>query len=483
MENLSVRHSFWFKMLFWFTIPTLHILVTHYQAPSLAIKLNFVTQLAWSFLVVGISFSITQFFQLFRSLRLSPRKSDPVILTLIIIAADLVANMILNIVVDIPNYFNMSLIFRSLALAGAWYMLGHALALILQKTHYRVRLGVFGSPEDLNYLRQAIKGFEAEKFLEIEMVNSHSSDFRHEIYVYTANQKIDENLEYRLIQLVFRGTPLLDIREVFEEFRLYVDLERNQISDVLQSVRKVSVTTTLYIRAKSVIEPILASFLFILLSPVLAITAALVKLSGPGPILFSQRRLSLGGREFTLYKFRTMSEDAESKGAQWSTAQDPRVTKIGHILRTLHLDELPQLFNIIQGEVSFVGPRPERPEFYEKLKQDIPLFYLRTVVRPGVTGWAQVFAGYANSVEGSRKKLAYDLHYIKGVSFRLDLISLVLTFVHIFNKFFLGEMALHDPTPTSNHVSAKDILSNTVLAIVLISVFTIGLSAIAFANS
>jgi exopolysaccharide biosynthesis polyprenyl glycosylphosphotransferase len=148
--------------------------------------------------------------------------------------------------------------------------------------------------------------------------------------------------------------------------------------------------------------------------------ALLVRCSGPGPILFRQTRLGEGGRPFKLYKFRTMIADAERQGAVWASAGDPRITPIGRFLRRTRLDELPQLWNVLRGDMSIVGPRPERPEFLEQLAREVPFWARRHVVKPGITGWAQLRCGYTDDSLGAAEKLSHDLYYLKHRSLLLD---------------------------------------------------------------
>lgn len=160
----------------------------------------------------------------------------------------------------------------------------------------------------------------------------------------------------------------------------------------------------------------------ILTAPFLLLTALAVRLSSPGPILYRQVRVGLGGEPFTLYKFRSMRADAEAgTGAIWAAKDDPRVTVVGRIIRKIRLDELPQLWNVVKGEMSIVGPRPERPEFVKLLIEQIPYYRQRHAVRPGITGWAQISYKYGDTVEDTMVKLEYDLYYIKHMSFSLDL--------------------------------------------------------------
>jgi len=157
---------------------------------------------------------------------------------------------------------------------------------------------------------------------------------------------------------------------------------------------------------------------FLALLPLLVL---LIKLDSPGPVLLRQRRVGEGGHDFELVKLRTMTADAEASGVQYTAARDPRITRLGKFLRTGRLDEFPQLVNIIRGEMSFIGPRPERPEFVSDLEAKIPHFRSRLLVRPGLTGWAQIKGGYASTLPEMTRKLEFDLYYIKNRSLRLDL--------------------------------------------------------------
>jgi lipopolysaccharide/colanic/teichoic acid biosynthesis glycosyltransferase len=148
--------------------------------------------------------------------------------------------------------------------------------------------------------------------------------------------------------------------------------------------------------------------------------------ASPGPVLFRQARVGKDGKVFMLYKFRSMSVDAEQlTGPVWASADDPRVTRVGRLLRKIRLDETPQMFNVLRGDMSFIGPRPERPVFVNQLKEQIPFYALRFAVKPGITGWAQVKYPYGSTVEDALEKLQYDLHYIKNRSIFLDLLILL----------------------------------------------------------
>ena len=158
------------------------------------------------------------------------------------------------------------------------------------------------------------------------------------------------------------------------------------------------------------------------------LTALAVRLDSRGPIFYRQTRIGLGGEPYEIVKFRSMVQDAEQNGkAQWAVKRDPRITRIGAILRKSRLDELPQAFNVLSGEMSFVGPRPERPEFVAQLAEQIPYYNERHRVKPGITGWAQINYPYGASVEDARKKLKYDLYYVKNKSLVFDLLTMLQT--------------------------------------------------------
>lgn len=152
-----------------------------------------------------------------------------------------------------------------------------------------------------------------------------------------------------------------------------------------------------------------------------------VRLSSPGSIFFRQTRVGLRGRPFSVIKFRTMRQDAEAQGAVWASRNDPRVTPLGRFMRKTRVDEIPQLWNVLRGEMGFVGPRPERPEFVQWLSNEIPFYELRHMIRPGITGWAQVRYQYGASLEETKQKLEYDLYYIKHLSLGLDLLIMFET--------------------------------------------------------
>lgn len=179
---------------------------------------------------------------------------------------------------------------------------------------------------------------------------------------------------------------------------------------------------------KRVVDLTISLFLAIVLSPLMLLTALAVVLESGRPILYSQNRVGARGKVFRIYKFRSMRQDAEKDGkARWASQNDSRVTKVGAFIRNTRLDELPQLWNVIKGEMSFVGPRPERPEFVEQLKEQVPFYNTRHYVKPGLMGWAQLNYPYGASIEDARGKLEYDLYYSKNHSIVMDFLIMIQT--------------------------------------------------------
>jgi sugar transferase (PEP-CTERM system associated) len=186
--------------------------------------------------------------------------------------------------------------------------------------------------------------------------------------------------------------------------------------------------SALLLYSRRVVSLSFAAGLLLLLFPLVLITAFLVKIDSPGPVFYTQKRVGKNGKVFDIIKFRSMRVGAEQNGRPlWAVRNDPRVTRMGKFIRATRLDELPQLINVLRGDLDIVGPRPERPEFVEELNMVIPYYTLRHTVKPGLTGWAQVMFSYSGTIEESRKKLQYDLFYIKNMSVKLDLFVLFRT--------------------------------------------------------
>jgi exopolysaccharide biosynthesis polyprenyl glycosylphosphotransferase len=178
---------------------------------------------------------------------------------------------------------------------------------------------------------------------------------------------------------------------------------------------------------KRILDFLVSGMLLVLSTPLMAVTALAIRLESPGPIFYQQERMGKDCKVFTVFKFRSMRVDAEAHGAKWAQKRDPRVTRIGRWIRIFHIDELPQIWNVFLGEMSLVGPRPERPEFVRELESKIPYYCVRHTAVPGITGWAQVEYPYGASLEDALRKLEYDVYYIKNMSIFLDFKILLRT--------------------------------------------------------
>jgi sugar transferase (PEP-CTERM system associated) len=224
-----------------------------------------------------------------------------------------------------------------------------------------------------------------------------------------------------LLQLRLMGIKIEDATALLEKISGKIEVDQLYPSSLIygEGFRQRSMERALR-RGFSIL---ISATALLIVSPILPLIALAIKLTSPGPVIYKQERVGYRGKTFYCYKFRTMRQDAEANtGAVWAGANDPRVTSVGGFLRKVRLDEIPQLWNVLKGDMSFVGPRPERPSFVKMLTDSIPYYHLRHVVRPGLTGWAQIKYRYGASIEDAKEKLRYDLYYIKQMSLGLDLL-------------------------------------------------------------
>jgi exopolysaccharide biosynthesis polyprenyl glycosylphosphotransferase len=233
-----------------------------------------------------------------------------------------------------------------------------------------------------------------------------------------------------LMEARLRGVQVLSPQDFHENFRFRIPADTLKDSWFLLSAGFNLFSSRVSWKLKRVFDIGVTSLLLLFLAPIMLLAAIAIRIDSSGSILYSQTRTGLNGESFRVYKFRSMYQDAETRGAQWASERDPRITRVGHWLRILRIDELPQILNVFRGEMSLIGPRPERPEFDIQLAEAIPYYQLRYLVKPGITGWAQVMYPYGASVEDAYEKFAYDLYYIKNFSFLLD-IAIVLKTVRV----------------------------------------------------
>lgn len=234
-----------------------------------------------------------------------------------------------------------------------------------------------------------------------------------------------------LMEMRLKGTRIYDLADFYERYLLKVPILHLEDRWFALAHGFDLLHHNVQMKIKRITDVILAVALLVVSLPIqIVITLAIFldrQRENGGPILYKQVRTGVDGREFHLYKFRTMVQDAERAGVRWADPDDPRVTRIGRILRRSRLDELPQLWNVLKGEMSFIGPRPERPEFNHMLKASIPYYNVRHFVKPGITGWAQVMYPYGSSIEDAIEKLQYDIYYIKNYSLALDVAIILKT--------------------------------------------------------
>ncbi len=237
---------------------------------------------------------------------------------------------------------------------------------------------------------------------------------------------VSQLLDYKLLDYKLRGVPVFNEASFCEQHLGRIDLENLQADWLLYADGFANgAFSNLLKRGFDILVSLALLFLTL---PLMLLTALLVYLDSPGPVLYRQTRVGLHGKSFTLFKFRSMAIDAEASGSvQWAAKRDPRITRVGNFIRPMRIDELPQLINVLFGEMSLIGPRPERPQFVEQLARIIPFYHERSYVKPGITGWAQVNFPYGASVEDARQKLSYDLYYVKNRSLVLDVLILLAT--------------------------------------------------------
>jgi sugar transferase (PEP-CTERM system associated) len=227
-----------------------------------------------------------------------------------------------------------------------------------------------------------------------------------------------------ILECRFRGVRVEEWTSFFEKLtgRILV----NSLRPAWLVFSDGAVNTRLTDTIRRILDVVLSLTGIVLSIPILGIAALGIKLDSAGPILFRQERVGKDGQVFMLYKLRSMRVDAEqATGPVWASEADPRVTRVGRVLRQLRLDEIPQMFNVLIGNMSFIGPRPERPVFVDELKEQLPFYVLRFAVKPGITGWAQVMYRYGSTVEDALEKLQYDLYYVKNMSIFLDFLILL----------------------------------------------------------
>ena len=244
---------------------------------------------------------------------------------------------------------------------------------------------------------------------------------------FTENLLLDPKLVDKLLQYKLTGLQYYNYLEFYETYENKLPVSHLSPKWFLQNTGFEIYHNNFNLKTKRLLDLIFALLIGAMTAPLMLISALIVKLESKGPIFFIQERIGEGNRKFNIVKFRSMTTDAEKDGPKWASKNDNRVTRWGKIMRATRIDELPQLWNVLRGEMSFVGPRPEREFFIQQLEKEIPYYNLRHTVKPGLTGWAQVMYPYGASVEDAYRKLQYDLYYIKHHDILFDMKVLLKT--------------------------------------------------------
>jgi exopolysaccharide biosynthesis polyprenyl glycosylphosphotransferase len=314
------------------------------------------------------------------------------------------------------------------------YIWRHIYNIVLATTMRPLNLTIIGSNKDEELLMNYITGNPQLGYRIRHKIETIDKNFEEKLtetdmLVIPDYIKKDKLMVRHIYNTIFKGILVKDVSTFYEEIFGKIPLSELEESWVIENL---SSQHSLFDTAKRPIELGLAFILTLICLPVIAVIVVMIELTSRGSIIYKQQRVGRYEKKFILYKFRTMVTDAESEGPQWAEEDDSRVTTVGRFLRRTHLDELPQLINVIQGDLSFVGPRPERPEFVERLKKKIPYYEVRHIVKPGITGWAQINYKYASSIDDTYEKLQFDIYYLKKRSLVLDLLILLKTMKTLF---------------------------------------------------
>lgn len=277
--------------------------------------------------------------------------------------------------------------------------------------------------EELSASRLIEKSESWDKFQDVVATDLSSYD----VSVLGLQQTFPDTLINSLLEAKLKGHQVFDLTDFYEMTFSKIPIFHLREGWFIFSQGFNLLHSEISLKIKRLLDITLAVLLSVLTFPVLILTSFLIKLDSRGPIIYAQERSGLNNEPFILLKFRSMRADAEREGAQWASKQDKRVTRVGRFIRLVRIDELPQLWNVLRGDMSFIGPRPERPVFNQELEKEIPFYNLRHLVKPGITGWAQVLYPYGASVADAREKLQYDLYYIKNYSLLLDFVIIVKT--------------------------------------------------------
>jgi exopolysaccharide biosynthesis polyprenyl glycosylphosphotransferase len=390
----SILYFFWLIIFYIFGLYDLHLIKTSF---------NFYSRLSLA-LLFSLFLAIT-FFYLIPFFGISPK-----------------TNLLLNVLIFGTLFFGWRKIFY-----------------FLFSKYFLKRVAILGENSLAKEIAKEIAekpnlGYKLVKFFnENSDLSSEIKKEKIDTLILAKNLEKDSKLTENLYQCLSSKVEFLDLAKASEILAEKIPLSfLNQIW-FLENLKEKE--KELYEKIKEILDKILAFLILLLSLPFWLPIAFFIKIEDRGPIFYLQERVGKNKKTFFLIKFRSMKKEAEKEsGAIWAKKEDPRVTKVGKFLRRFYLDELPQMLNILKGDLSLVGPRPERPEFVKKLEKEIPHYNLRHLIKPGFTGWAQLKFRYSRSIEDSLEKFQYDLYYLKNRSLFLDLGILLKTFQLLFKK-------------------------------------------------
>ena len=330
------------------------------------------------------------------------------------------------------NFWRSQLL-TGLVLSYVWLSLSRfAVRFFLQQWTEEPQWMIFGSEEDAAVVQQDMHHIYGEGQYSVHQkmddviakVNDSTMDG-----LVLMPESLTAGIENHLLDLCFKGTRIFNVSEFYERYLFKIPLKFLDRAWFATSAEYGLINQEVPLRVKRLIDVFIACLLLVLTSPLMLLAALAIFLQDRGAVFYSQMRTGMQDKPFKIYKLRTMIKEAEKDGVpQWASKNDSRITPLGKFLRLTRIDELPQLFNVLWGDMSFIGPRPERPEFVQELEKNIPLYSYRHAIKPGMTGWAQVMYQYGASEEDTRKKLEYDLYYIRNYSLMLDVFIVLRTF-------------------------------------------------------
>jgi lipopolysaccharide/colanic/teichoic acid biosynthesis glycosyltransferase len=390
---------------------------------------------AWEFIILSSVYSllVLNLMGFITYNEITSRKIGLLLFPASIVLGGIFARISIYNIADYAPYKSKEILILATVLSSLVFMFFFALSQVKSKVSSKKKVVLDVPRSEANKIKALFRDHGMDSFMEyftrdeFERFSSESDLNEVDLIVISRKSVNRFQKDGLLIRAHLCGIPIMDKKRVMDSLSGRINLNDSDLWSYVLFAKPQTASMRFYDFTKSIIEPPIALIMLILLLPLMVAISILIKLTSKGPVLYSQKRTGYLGEVFDLYKFRTMIVDSEVDGPQWSSRNDNRITKIGAILRKTRIDELPQLINVIKGEMGFIGPRPERPEIYEKLKSEIPLFSMRTIITPGITGWAQVSAGYASTVSESFDKLEYDLFYIQNMSPSFDFIILLKT--------------------------------------------------------